>query len=35
MQTKPKSPWNFIRITFAFTWLILLPGVLDMPVYVP
>jgi membrane protease YdiL (CAAX protease family) len=28
MTTKPKFPWAFILITFAFTWLILLPGVL-------
>jgi uncharacterized protein len=28
MNTKPKLPWAFLLITFAFTWLILLPGVL-------
>lgn len=29
MEPKPKFPWTFVLITFAFTWSILLPGVLS------
>lgn len=29
MNTKPKFPWAFLLITFSFTWLILLPGILS------
>jgi membrane protease YdiL (CAAX protease family) len=29
MSSRQKFPWSFLLITFAFTWLILLPGILS------
>jgi uncharacterized protein len=29
MNPKPRFPWTFVLITFTFTWLILLPGILS------